>query len=85
MVVGANLPIGKIVPYHVEVDSIVELECAITLLRNLVVWTARMMDQVILKLKTAIHRSVQVGLINPHKPITPRQLVRMRCYECTCI
>ena len=73
MVVGENLVIGKNARYHVEVDSIVEFECATALLRNLVVWTARMMDQVILKLKTAIHRSVQVSLINPHKPKIPRK------------
>ena len=63
MVVGASLVIGKIAPYRVEVDSIVELECATTLLRNLVVGTAHMMAQVIRKQKTAIHRSVRVSLI----------------------
>ena len=61
MVFGVNFLIGTIAPYHVEVDSTVELESATTLHHNLVGWNARLMDQAILKLKTAIHRNVQVS------------------------
>ena len=80
MVVGANLVIGKIAPYHVEVDSIVELGCVTILLRNLAVWTARLMDQVILKPKTAIHRNVQVSLVNVDNPIVPREFFKVMLY-----
>ena len=61
MVVGENLVIGKIARYHVEGDSIVEFEYATIPPHNLVVWSARLMGQVILKLKTVIHRNVQVS------------------------
>ena len=57
-----------------EVDNTAEVECATTLRRNLVVWTARLMDPAILKLKTAIHRNVQVSLINLYKSILSREL-----------
>ena len=62
MVVGLHLVAGLDVPYHVEVDSVAELEFAKIPLHNLVAYPARLMDQAIRKLRTAIHSAVQVGL-----------------------
>ena len=68
-----HLGVGPDALNNVEVDSAAEVDRATILLSNAEAWTARLMDQAILKLKTAIHRSVQVSLINPHKPIIPRK------------
>ena len=57
-----------------EVELVLEPACATILLQSLVGWDARLVEEVILKFKSAIHRDVQVGLLNPHKPIITMQL-----------
>ena len=66
------LVVGPYARQHVEVDIIIELDCVTALLHNLMVCIARLMDQAILKLVTAIPSNV-VSLINFYKLTVPKK------------